>query len=1261
MKTHFLVSSSLLLLLAGSTARADSLINNFTAPYDYVANGIIGDTNWDGMYLRFGDVPGGIVGGNPAGSTLIANSAITYAGYLSLRSSGGDWAGADDDGVLLWKLVAGDFDVSVQSSPFNLNGGTSFDNGNYQMAGLMARAYHPDNSGAPYSTTTTNAAENYVMLLRFQEFGLNEVNEARDGIRIQHILPETDADTGSTRYFRMVRTSLTNFTFFWKTNASDSWVQITNDLPAGGVLVRSDLTGPLQVGIAQAPFSSATHDAVFTDFELSGTNVTFPSMPAGPSALVTTATNTTGTLTFSWSLGAPGDSSLVVMSRQPIQYNPVQGRTYMANPGFGTPSTRLGGAGEYVVYAGTGTSVTVTNLGANNLVYYVAVFEYSSSSGPVYNTASPATNAYPGPGIITGASLSAFTNTIPINGALPLRLMANFSTGDTSDQTINATWASSDPTVAVVNDAGVVTGITNGTATITGSFGTYSPTLAITVHTPAFTDDFGTTQDYVANGLLGSRWDGLFLNYGDVPGASKGNDGVAGQTFQLIADTNTLFVQAAGGSWRVAGNDGPFLFKIVSGDFQASVHVTSGIINNNYAGIMARLYNNSHTASQGGGGGAGGTETHVNWGNPQQGTPSARMTVDSGGASGNTAVVAGLNPTDHWLLMVRQNSTNFLVFEKASATDPWLAVPAATMVLTGATNNAPMEVGLFQEMRNAATDVAQFDNVMLDGPGLISPSGTKAPPSATELVATVNADLSLTVTWVSATALGAPAQSTLVMRDGGPVTAQPNYGMGFTVGAGTYAYGTGMSLGDGNYVVFRSANPPPSTNNTATITGLTPGHTYYVSAYTFGGVYPDRVFAAGVSTHKQDGLLQGISTPTIPTIPVGGIELAKVIGTFSGGTLLDISSAATVVSTNASVVVATNNILTGIANGTATVAIYVAGSPYTNYVPVTVRPPVFTDNFGINHDYLVNGVGGSAWDGVYRQGVSSNEVPDSPYVLGAGLGTVLADANVSSNNLLTVTAMGDGWENELSGGFFLFKRVPGDFQAAVHVNSYDIAQYNQPGLLARAYSAGTNGTAIGAPFVIGPMRTNANDVVLNPYGENWVSFCRFDEYNFGCYPRLTLDSVTQQSAQPGENDGNNWLLIVRRNGTNFSFYMRASAAAPWQPTPGKVVYQQAEFAGAPMEVGLMAGAWSNPANDTRTVRFDSFMLDQTGGSVLSISIGTGAATLSWPPIANAALEATDSLSTPNWQPVPGTPVLGPNGYSLTVPLGPGSRFFRLRQ
>jgi hypothetical protein len=1249
LRTFTRISAGVLLAALGLSAQAGTLINSFTTPFDYVANGIIGDTNWDGMYLRFGDIPGGNIGGNPAGTTAIADSGVTYPGYLSLRSSGGDWADAGDDGVLLWKLVTGDFDVSVQSSPFNLSGGSAFDNGGYHMAGLMARAYNPDNSGSPYSTTTTNLAENYVMLLRFQEYGLNEVNEAVNGTRVEHTFPDSNTDTGTTRYFRIVRSSLTNFTFFWKTNTSDSWVQIISDLP-GGVLVRSDLTGPLQVGIAQAPFSTGSHDAVFTDFELSGAGVSFPAMPTAPSALVTTATNTAGALTFSWTLGTPGDRSLVVMSRGPMQYNPAHGITYTANSAFGTAGTLLGGAGEYVVYNGTGTSVTVTNLGANNLTYYVAVYEYGA--GPVYNTASPATNAFPGPGVITGAKLVAFTNNIPVNGAVVVQLIANFSTGDTSDQSANSAWVSSDPTIASVNNAGVVSGVASGTATITGTFGSYSPTINITVHNPAFTDNFGATQDYVANGLQGTGWDGLFLNYGDMPGAGKGNDGVAGQTFQLIAQTNVLFVQAAGGSWRVAGNDGPFLYKVVAGDFQASVHVTCGTINNNYAGIMARLFN---SANGGGGGGTGGTETHVNWGNPQQGAPSARQTVDSGG----TTVVAGLNATDRWFLMVRQNSTNFLFFEKANATDPWTAVPAATMVLAEAASNAPVEVGLFQEMRAGTVDSAQFDTLMIDGPGIVSPSGTPAPPAASGLTATLNADLTMTFSWVATNSAGQPVASILVMRAGGPITAQPTYGLAPGYGG---AFGTGLSLGDGNYVVARSSASP----NTVIVTGLTPGTTYFAAVYTFGGTYPDRVYnnvlpATGATGNLLDGVLQSVTVLPVASIPLGGLEIPQVIGVFAGNPV-NVSAFATwtIADTNIVQMAPGSGVVSGMTVGSTTAVVVYGG--VTNTVALSVRAPTFTEHFGVNHDYLANGVTGTTWDGVYRQGVDTNEVPNSEFVPPAGTGTTVADANISSNNVLTITAAGNGWEENNAGGFFLFKYAPGDFQTAVHINSYDVAGYNQPGLLARAYSTGTNGTTLGAPFVIGPLRTNETDqsgtVIVNTFGESWVSLTRFDEFTIGTYARLNLDSAVHQSTQTDQDDNNFWLLIHRSNGTNFHFFKKLNATDPWKPVPNNTVYHVSEFAGVPMQVGLMSGPWSGTTS--RTVMFENFMLDSTTGSPLSIRMGTGTVTLSWPPIP-ATLQSTDSLTAPNWQKVPGTPTLGPSGYSLSVSVGAGPKFFRLAQ
>jgi hypothetical protein len=1236
------------LITLGLSTQAATLINDFTVPFDYVANGIVGDTNWDGMYLRFGDIPGGDVGGNPAGDTAYANTT-TYPGYLNLRSSGGDWADAGDDGVLIWKLVAGDFDVSVQSSPFNLNGGTTFDNGNYHMAGLMARAYNPDNSGSPYSTTVTNKAENYVMLLRFQEFGINEVNEATNGVRAEHVFGDSDADTGTARYFRMVRSSLTNFTFFWKTNQGDAWAQIRSDLP-GGVLVRSDLTGPLQVGIAQSPFSDGTHDAVFTDFELSGAGVTFPTMPPAPSALVTTATNTAGTLTFSWTLGKAGDSSLVVLSKRPIQYNPVQGITYTANAAFGTAGTLLGGAGEYVVYSGTGSSVTVTNLGANIVTYYAAVYEYTPAPSPVYNTAAPATNAFVGPGIVTGAALSIPTNSLPLNGAVVARLIARYSTGDTDDQSANTTWVSSDSTIASVNAAGVVSALTNGTATITGSFVNFSPTTNVTVRAPLFTDSFNVSQDYDAHGLQGTRYDQLFLNAGDVPGGNPlgttAGD-VEGKTTVFnanISSNNTLYVTSSGGTWEDTGNDGPFLAKVIPGDFQASIHITQmDQLNFNCAGLMARLFGT-------GGAAAGAGETHVNLWKVQNGTPQVRLTVDDA----LTTTLPGLAAADRWLLMTRVNSTNFYFFESSDpATAGWSLIAGSPLIIAEAAANAAMEVGVAQQMQNAAAGMDVFDSLMIDGPGLSFPT---PPTPASGMTAVLNSDLTMMFTWNAGTTAN-PVRSFLVMRQGGPITAQFYPAMAGAVGGtgNPVNFPSGYNLGDGNYVIYGSPFGGTATNFSVTVTGLTPGEEYYAAVYTFTGSGSTKQInpvlpATGATANLVDGVLESLTVTPPPTVPLGGLVIPQVIGHYTGGGVKNVSAFAdfTSANTNIAAIGTGSGAISGMGLGSTTVQVVYKG--FTNTVAITVRQPSFADEFNANHDYVANGVAGSSWDGIY---LNQGDIPESGYA-----GTGSTTAAVASGGVLSVTNQIGGWAGAQNDGFFLFKYVPGDFQAAVHCRDFQIAIYQEVGLLARGYSYGTNGTDRGAPFGRG--------LATPTSAEYWMGFTKFDEYNIGTYARRNLNNTEEQFTQPPTAPppaGNfapspdNWLLIIRQ-GTNFTFFQRDTNAEPWRLTPNSVTLGAPVFAGMPMQVGIQQTPYT--ATGLYGV-YEHFMLDVTTGPTLAITQAGGNVTISWP-LMPGNLQYTLGVNPASWLPLTGvTPVLTNGRWVVTVPITAAPRYFRLVQ
>ncbi len=1246
-------------------AQAGTVTDQFNSGVDFLANGVT-NTIWDGVYLISGDVPNGVQNGGTGLNVASAANETTYPGYLTVQNVNGYWNIQADDGFYLWKVVSGDFDVQVTVV-------NPFENGAYHMPGLMVRAFTTNGPawGAPFSTTSTNALENFLQITRFNEFSIgdlcrfitnntdvNQANAGANGFGVPFNTGSTNynTETNDNREFRITRTG-DFFSFYDRTNDGDAWVlEATNNRP--------DLDGiPMQVGINDAEYTASQFTTFYTNFVLSGPNVggavTPPTDPTGLSASVTSSSE----VTFNWTPGGTG-SILVIRKNNPMVTadKPINGYTYNANTNY--PGGDNLGGNIYVVYAGSGNSAVITGLGSVADSIYAAVYSYSGSGSSTVYGVNPAETTTTGSQPITNLTLNLFPTNVTLNGAAAVQVVVTYGDGSTTvNPAAGVTLTSANTAVATITgNNGAVTGVGLGSSQITATYGSFSATNFVNVNSPAFADGFTQNQDYVANGLIGSIWDGLFLNFGDVPNANKGNDNVAGAASRLnanLSNTNALTVEAAGSTWAVAGNDGPYLFKIVTGDFEASVHVgTSSTINNFDAGIMARLYDNSGGATQGGGGGAGGTETHINWVKVQNGTPAVRRTIDSGG----TTVVNGLSATDGWLLMARVNSTNFYMFESSNPTNVgWTFV--TNMVVAEAAANAPMEVGIEQEMRTASDGSGQLDTLMIDGPG-ITPPGTPPPP-AINIAVTLNADLSMTFNWNAADASGNPIRSGLVMRPGGPVTAVPTLAQAGSIGGtGTpVSFGSGLGLGGDNRLVFATGNPAASTNVTCTVQGLTPGVVYYAAVVTFVGSGGNKSFNTVVqpngTTNQQDGLLQGVYVLPVPSIPLGGLQVAQVYGVY-GGVPVNVSAFAAVTVANTNVVQFGSGAFTGISLGNTTAQVIYGG--VTNTIALAVRPAGFTDEFGANQDYLANGVTNSPWDGIYRQPIDGNEVPESFYSdlnnNGPGLGTASADANITSNNVLTIVATGDGWENDAVGGLFLFKYVPGDFQMAVHLNSFNVSAYHQPGLLARAYSMGVSGNDQGAPFVLG-ITTNANAVAVTN-GESWVSLTRFDEFGIGTYGRLNLDSAVQQSTQPDSGDTNYWLMIVRSgNGSQFNLYKRENTSQAWQFLPLQTAYQAPEFAGVPMQVGVMSGPWWWTPGVNNTVMFEHFMLD-AAAPALQASPSGGLVNLSWPAVSfGAVLQQTLSLSPANWQPVAGTLTTNAGVISISVPMTNSATFFRL--
>lgn len=112
-------------------------------------------------------------------------------------------------------------------------------------------------------------------------------------------------------------------------------------------------------------------------------NASTLSAPASGSAnLVPSATP--NSITLNWQKGN-GDNRLVVVKEgSAVTATPVNLAVYPANSAF--KSGAQIGAGEYVVFSGSGNSVTVTGLDPQK-TYHISIFEYNGTTGPVYNTA----------------------------------------------------------------------------------------------------------------------------------------------------------------------------------------------------------------------------------------------------------------------------------------------------------------------------------------------------------------------------------------------------------------------------------------------------------------------------------------------------------------------------------------------------------------------------------------------------------------------------------------------------------------------------------------------------------------------------------------------------------------------------------------------------------------------------------------------------------------------------------------------------------
>jgi uncharacterized protein YjdB len=225
-----------------------------------------------------------------------------------------------------------------------------------------------------------------------------------------------------------------------------------------------------------------------------------------------------GTSTVTATVGAKSGSAAVTVSSALLQAIHV------------TPATATIATGQTQAFAASGTlsdgsqtDVTDSVVWASNTVGVASVDPNGLASGLSSGAASISAtsgSSTPGlasltvtPAVLTELDIAPDAQYIPIGGQYQLSLTGTYSDGSTQDVTANATWSSSDSTLASVDPAtGIVTGVanSNGSAvTITGPVGSISNTTTVYITdavpvsvqlTPATTSIAnGTTQQYAVN------------------------------------------------------------------------------------------------------------------------------------------------------------------------------------------------------------------------------------------------------------------------------------------------------------------------------------------------------------------------------------------------------------------------------------------------------------------------------------------------------------------------------------------------------------------------------------------------------------------------------------------------------------------------------------------------------------------------------------------------------------------------------------------
>jgi hypothetical protein len=331
-----------------------------------------------------------------------------------------------------------------------------------------------------------------------------------------------------------------------------------------------------------------------------------------------------------------------------------------------------------------------------------------------------------------------------------------------------------------------------------------------------YADNFSIPHNYLSNGIAGTMWDGIYLGAGEIanPMGIWMGPGSVSVADAGISSNGTLTIQSLQTDWENDSDDGFFLYKISTGDFDMSVQVVGPIDTraHNFPGLMVRAFGPNGAPS------AGGRENYFLWARFDEYSIANMLKNETNGQKRDIRLGTWPN-TNYWLRIQRAGDV-FNLSEKGSETDAWSQVGSVTR---SDFSGRPLQVGIeHADYDGGRTLKGAYKNFSLT----VSNLGpfAKPPEPVTDLKSTAGAKGERILTWT--TWEGSTGSLVTIWTGKTIVKHAPANGM-------TYQGNTAIGMGDpmpgiNCYVVYSGKE------NKVTVTGLK-AEEYHVAVFSYAG------------------------------------------------------------------------------------------------------------------------------------------------------------------------------------------------------------------------------------------------------------------------------------------------------------------------------------------------------------------------------------------------------------------------------------------